>query len=166
MHLVAAVPMNGGSIATQESKPSGVPTVSTAVVVLVVAVVAVTFWFVRGGSGVDPARCVGVTAPLVQAIEAGLTVGGRGSLGDTAAVRSDYFSQVYFIAAEIRGQRMGDTVGIWASNSLGADGNPGLIHAVNGAAKEFSQFPAGSDSAANLTLSDDGARESEACLGL
>lgn len=79
----------------------------------------------------DTSRCLGVGAALVDAIETGLTLDG-GSLGRAAAVRSNDFDKVWFVAAQITGPGVND-VGVWATNSLEAGG--GLIFAADGLAR-------------------------------
>jgi hypothetical protein len=109
-------------------------------------------------------RCLAVPASMVQVLTDGLTVRGGGTISSTAAVRSRAFENMYFIAAEIDGpglERTGD-VGVWASNRL--EGGQGLVLAVNGIANEFSVWPSGSDSSSNIKMSDDGARQAQACL--
>ena len=99
---------------------------------------------------------------MVDAVATG-TVEGQGSLEPVVAVRSDDFEEVYFIAAEIDGPEVeadGD-VGVWASNSL--QPGEGLIMSVNALAKEFSEWPAGDSTDANITTSDEGAAEAVAC---
>ena len=107
-------------------------------------------------------RCEKVSNALLNAIAQGLTVTGGGTLRNGYAVKSDDFSKVYMVAADIQGVGMeGDgEVGVWATNSL--DGS-GLILAVDGLAKEFSDWGHGDTTDANITLSSDGVSEAQEC---
>jgi hypothetical protein len=107
-------------------------------------------------------RCEKVSSAVLNAIAEGLTVTGGGTLRNGYAVKSDDFSKVYMVAADIQGTGMeGDSeVGVWATNSL--DG-AGLILAVDGLAKEFSDWGHGDTTDANITLSSDGVSEAKDC---
>ena len=107
-------------------------------------------------------RCEKVSSALLNAIAEGLTVSGGGTLREGYAVKSKDFSEVYMVAADIQGTGMegnGD-IGVWATNSL--DGS-GLILAVDGLAKEFSDWKHGDTTDANITLSSDGVSEAREC---
>ena len=107
-------------------------------------------------------RCEMVSSAVLNAIAEGLTVNGGGTLRNGYAVKSDDFSKVYMVAADIQGTGMeGDgEVGVWAMNSL--DGG-GLIFAVDGLAKEFSDWGHGDTTDANITQSSDGVSEAKEC---
>ena len=109
-------------------------------------------------------RCEDASTIASEGIAFGLTVSGGGTLRDAQAVKSDDFENVYFIAAEIDGPGMegnGD-IGLWASNSLEPGG--GLIFAVNGLAKEFSDWGHGDTTDAQITMFDEGADEAKECV--
>jgi hypothetical protein len=110
-------------------------------------------------------RCQPVSAALLEAIASGLTVSGGGKLRNGFAVKSEDFSEVYFVSAEIDGPGMeGDgEVGTWATNSLEPGG--GLILAVGGLAHEFSDWGHGEQTDAALSPDDDGVDESQECAG-
>lgn len=111
-----------------------------------------------GGSS---ARCESVSRATLDAIEAGLTVGGGGTLGRAQAVRSQDFEKVWMVAAEINGAGLGnDTVGVWATNDI--TGTSGVIYAVDAVAEEFSDW--GADAGNKPTSSDDGVSEARGCL--
>jgi hypothetical protein len=105
-------------------------------------------------------RCEMVTSALLNAIAEGLTVTGSGTLRN--AVKSDDFSKVYMVAADIQGTGMeGDNeIGVWGTNSL--DGT-GSIFAVDGFAKEFSDWGHGDTTDAHITQSSDGVAEAKQC---
>jgi hypothetical protein len=107
-------------------------------------------------------RCEQVSSALLNAIAEGLTVTGGGTLRNGYAVKSDDFSKVYMVAADIQGVGMESDgeVGVWATNSL--DGS-GLIFAVDGLAKEFSDWVHGDTTDANITQSSDGVSEAKNC---
>jgi hypothetical protein len=107
-------------------------------------------------------RCELVSSAVLNAIAEGLTVTGGGTLRNGYAVKSDDFSKVYMVAADIQGTGMeGDgEIGVWATNSL--DG-AGLIFAVDSFAKEFSDWGHGDTTDANITASSDGVAEAKEC---
>jgi hypothetical protein len=107
-------------------------------------------------------RCEKVSSAVLNAIAEGLTVTGGGTLRNGYAVKSDDFTKVYMVAADIQGTGMeGDgEVGVWATNSL--DGG-GLIFAVDGLAKEFSDWGHGDTTDAHITQSSDGVAEAKEC---
>jgi len=107
-------------------------------------------------------RCEKVSSAVLNAIAEGLTVTGGGTLRNGYAVKSDDFSKVYMVAADIQGTGMeGDgEVGVWAMNSLDGDG---LIFAVDGLAKEFSDWGHGDTTDAHITQSSDGVAEAKEC---
>jgi ABC-type glycerol-3-phosphate transport system substrate-binding protein len=107
-------------------------------------------------------RCEKVSSAVLNAIAEGLTVTGGGTLRNGYAVKSDDFSKVYMVAADIQGAGMeGDNeIGVWATNSL--DG-AGLIFAVDGVAKEFSDWGHGDTTDAHITQSSDGVSEAKEC---
>jgi hypothetical protein len=107
-------------------------------------------------------RCELVSSAVLNAIAEGLTVTGGGTLRNGYAVKSDDFSKVYMVAADIQGTGMeGDgEVGVWATNSL--DGT-GLIFAVDSFAKKFSDWGHGDTTDAHIIPSSDGVSEAKEC---
>ena len=107
-------------------------------------------------------RCEKVSSALLNAIAEGLTVSGGGTLREGYAVKSNDFAEVYMVAADIQGTGMegGGEIGVWATNSL--DGG-GSIFAVDGLAKEFSDWGDGDTTDANITQSSDGVSEAKEC---
>jgi len=107
-------------------------------------------------------RCEKVSSALLNAIAEGLTVTGGGTLRNGYAVKSKDFAKVYMVAADIQGVGTeGDSdIGVWATNSL--DG-AGLIFAVDGRAKEVSDWGHGDTTDANITQSSDGVTEAKEC---
>jgi hypothetical protein len=107
-------------------------------------------------------RCEKVSRALLDGIAEGLTVTGGGSLRNGYAVKSNDFSKVYMVAADIQGAGMEGTgeVGVWATNSLELGG---LIFAVDSFAKQFSDWGHGDETDANITPSSDGVSEAKEC---
>ena len=107
-------------------------------------------------------RCEKVSSALLNAIAEGLIVSGGGTLREGYAVKSKDFNQVYMVAADIQGTGMegNSEIGVWATNSL--DGS-GLILAVDGLAKEFSDWGHGDTTDAHITQSSDGVSEAKEC---
>jgi hypothetical protein len=101
----------------------------------------------------------------VKGIESGLTVTGGGSLKNARAVRSQDFKRVYFVSAEIDGPGLegsGD-IGTWAKSGPLRVGR-GLILAVDSVANEFSDWGDGRTTDAQLSMSNNGAEESQKCV--
>jgi hypothetical protein len=107
-------------------------------------------------------RCVEVPAALIEAIASGLETGGEASLRNVFAVRSNDYSEVYFVAGDIQGPGLDgdDEIGIWATNSL--EGR-GLILAADGFAQQFSVWPDADKTDAEISWTDDGGREAKDC---
>ena len=107
-------------------------------------------------------RCVRVSAEKLQSILP-LTAAGGGSLRNGWAVKSLDFKNVYFVAAEMDfpGAEGDGEIGVWATNSLEATVG---FFSVSSFAVEFSEWGDGSKTDAQLSMSDDGAREAENCV--
>jgi hypothetical protein len=107
-------------------------------------------------------RCEKISSAVLSAIAEGLTVSGSGTLRNGYAVKSKDFSKVYMVAADIQGIGMEGEgeVGVWATNSL--DGT-GLVFAVDGLAKEFTDWGHGDTTDAHITQSSDGVDEVKEC---
>lgn len=112
----------------------------------------------------EASRCLPVAAEVVEAIATGLTVTGGGTLRSARAVRSADYVRIYFVSAEIDGSGMdGDgEVGTWALNRI--DSVAGLIFAVDGFARNFSDWGDGRKTDAEFSLARDGAEESRGCV--
>lgn len=79
------------------------------------------------------------------------------------AVKSRDLANVYMVAAKIYGPNMekGAGPGVWAIS--GDPSAPGLTLAVDGYAKNFSDYPDASKTQAAITLSTDGVQEARTC---
>ena len=111
-------------------------------------------------------RCKSVPKDMVAGIEEGFEKGvqGKWRLHNAQAVRSKAFKKLYFISAEIDGPGVAEKgdIGTWASNSLQLGG--GLIMSVSPMAREFSVWPYGSKTRAEISMFDDGASASQRCV--
>lgn len=117
----------------------------------------------------DP-RCIRVAKELLRQIEFGLTTDGKGRLRNEAfAVRSDDYSKVWMVAAELDApglEGVGD-IAVWGTNEdPSRRTSSGLIIRANSMAEEFSDWGAAAEegSAADLNSTDDGVAEAEACV--
>ena len=119
----------------------------------------------QAASQPQDSRCEEVSQAMLNLIEDQLTVDGGGSLRNGFAVKSEDYENVYMIAADIQGAGLdGDgQVGVWAANSLEPQGSL-IILAVDGLAKEFSDWPDGDQTDAQLSLVDDGVDEARDCV--
>ncbi len=114
----------------------------------------------QGAGGGTSSRCNPADAGLIAAISEGLTVAGGGYLANGQIVKSNDFSKIYFVAADIQGVGMeGREIRVWATN--GTQAGEGLIFAVNSLAKEFSDWGPGDTTDAHISMTDDGARRGE-----
>jgi len=108
-------------------------------------------------------RCIAVSAAKLESILP-LTAAGGGTLRNAWAVKSSDFSKVWFLAAEMDFSGGGEgngQIGVWATNDL----EPVVgFFSVNGLALEFTDWADGPASDAQLSMSDDGASEAEACV--
>ena len=108
-------------------------------------------------------RCIAVSADKLESILP-LTATGGGTLRNAWAVKSSDFSKVWFLAAEMDFSGGGEgngQIGVWATNDL----EPVVgFFSVNGLALEFTDWANGPASDAQLSMSDDGASEAEACV--
>ena len=131
-------------------------------------VLVLTFFLVGCGgddrsSSSQVNRCENVPSFIISNIESGLEIEGGGSLKNAKAVKSNDFSSIYFISADLDGTGLeGDRdIATFATNKLDS---AGLIFSIDHIAKEFSVFPFGKDTKTNITMSDDGAAESANCV--
>lgn len=135
------------------------------IVIAVVAVIVVAYVLGRTGRADAPsapvaaAACLAVPTALIDAINTGIE--GSAHISRAAAVRSDDFETLYFVAGELDGSEAIDgpgDIGVWVTNSLTAGG--GLIFALDGYAHQFSDWGL----ATQAKRSDHGYDESRGCL--
>lgn len=113
-----------------------------------------------------PDRCESASDQMIEAIRSGIKdVAEYNDLvaNSAVAVKSGSFESVWFVAAEITGESIGEgIVGVWAIS--GDRASPGMVLSVNEYAKVFSSYPDGSGTAAGISMDDDGAKASEGCV--
>lgn len=107
-------------------------------------------------------RCEDVPYQVVGWLEQGLSL--PGGVRDAQAVRSEDFSKVWFISADIQGEGIdGDgPIGTWTTTSIDPS-EPRGFASVDDTALQFSNWANGPRTQANLSMSDDGAQESVEC---
>jgi hypothetical protein len=114
----------------------------------------------ESGSPGDP-RCEAATSALMTPLGNGLKYE-RDRLRDGYVVKSKDHEDIYFLSAELDGpgfQHAGH-VGTWATTSIGG---AAAIYSVDELAKDQSTWRDGT-AIAGLSLDDDGAKESRACV--
>lgn len=88
---------------------------------------------------------------------------GKITLTGGKAVKAPERANVYFIAAKIQASGLsGKDVGVWATNSLEASG--GLLLAVDGLAQQFTVWPDGNKSKADVSSTEAGVKDAKACV--
>lgn len=107
-------------------------------------------------------RCLSVPADVIARIEGGLNVNGGGSLKNVKAVKSNDFESVYFISGDLQGSGLeGDgDIATFATNQFDYSG---MTFSVDAVAGEFSDWPLGSGTSFNISMSSDGAQQSRDC---
>jgi hypothetical protein len=107
-------------------------------------------------------RCENAPEFIVQRLEYGLNTDGV-TLRDVKTVKSNDFESVYFISADLQGPGLEgeNDIATFSTNKLDSSG---LIFSVDNIAEEFFDWPLGSTTDANITMSDDGAQESKDCV--
>lgn len=104
-------------------------------------------------------RCVAVHDNVKANIESGLNITGGGSIRNLSAVKSNNFKNVYFVSGDLQGSGLegSNDIATFNTNDIGA--SSAIVNSTNGVAEEFSVFPTVKD----ITMNDDGVRESIAC---
>lgn len=101
----------------------------------------------------DYSRVIPATQAQLIQIKGGLEEGFTAS--NAYAIKSNDFEKVYFVACNLTGPGVSEAVAVW---SISGDSNaPGMIFCANHIAKEFSVYPLGSDTEANISMADEGA---------
>ena len=121
--------------------------------------VLVTAMFLVGCGGkkeVDYSRVEAASNKQIERISWGILKDTKAEIGEVYVVKSNDFDNVYFCATRLSGPGISDDcVGVWAIS--GDKESPGMTISVNGIAKQFSDYPDGSKTQANIKMSDDGA---------
>jgi hypothetical protein len=126
---------------------------------------AITFMSGGGTSASPSDRCVPASTAQIEIIRSGIKgVDANNDIIAVWAVRSNDFSRVWFVAAEITG------AGIESKSAIGVWTIPGELEqpsagawSVNGMANEFSDWGDGTSTQAQMSMDDDGAKEAESC---
>lgn len=110
-------------------------------------------------------RCVPASAQQLERVQAGVTgLDARNEVREAWAVESKDFANVWMVAALIYGPGAENGVGpgVWAVS--GDPDKTGLTLAVDGFAKEFSDYPDASKTDAAIDGNEDGIVEAKACV--
>jgi len=100
----------------------------------------------------DYSRVIPATQTQLNQVKEGLEEGFTAS--NAYAIKSNDFEKVYFVACNLSGPGVSEAVAVW---SISGDSNaPGMILCANHIAKEFSVYPLGSDTKANISMADEG----------
>jgi hypothetical protein len=132
---------------------------------LVLRLFVVCLVLVAGGCGggdknTASSRCEDVPQALTNTIATGLN--GRGSLRHAQAVEShDFVARVWFISAVIDPS---GKVGTWAKVGALAADDESQILSVDSVAQDSSDWGVGGVTDAQLSMEDDGAKQSDACV--
>lgn len=102
-------------------------------------------------------RCRDVPQARIDAIASGLDKSAGVSAGNAAAVRSRDYEKMWMVAIELNGPGLDGEKGVWTTNRLEEQG---LVFAVDGIAKEFSDWGDGGP----FSVVDDGVAEAKHCL--
>ncbi len=107
-------------------------------------------------------RCENASEYIVKKIEGGLNTKGI-TLRDVKVVKSNDYESVYFISGDLEGPGLDgkNEIATFATNKLDATG---LTFSVDAIADEFSDWPLGTNTDFNMTMNNDGAKESKDCL--
>ena len=109
-----------------------------------------------GKKEVDYSRVEPASEKQIKYISGGIKKETNAEIGEVYVVKSNDFDNVYFCATRLSGPGISnDCIGVWSIS--GDKNNPGMIFSVNGIAKQFSDYPDGSKTQANIKMSDDGA---------
>jgi len=109
-----------------------------------------------GKKEVDYTRVEPASEKQIEYISRGIKKETNAEIGKVYVVKSNDYENVYFCATRLSGPGISnDCIGVWSIS--GDKNNPGMIFSVNGIAKEFSDYPDGSKTQANITMSGDGA---------
>jgi hypothetical protein len=118
------------------------------------------------GSSPSPSdRCVSASTAQIEIIRSGIRgIDANNDIVSVWAVKSNSFSNVWFVAAEITG------AGIESKTAIGVWAIPGELEqpsagtwSVGGFANEFSDWGNGATADMQLSMNDDGAKEAESC---
>lgn len=109
--------------------------------------------------------CEAVPPEVVARVAEGIKPETGAALRAAQAVRSPDHAQAWYVAADLEGPGLdgGDQIAVWLTNSIMAD-EPGMLLSVGSMATEFSDWPDGSMTDAQISITDEGAEAAEECV--
>lgn len=170
-------------IMEKEQKNELIDTIKRRPVITTILLIMIVWMFggmLFGGGDVNPSsqvvqnkttQCLSVPSVVVEWIEGGLV--DNSSLKNVQAVKSNDFNSVYFVSGYLQNPDLGDTgtIATFSLNNITFDDSSRgrLVLAIDDVAKEFSEDWFHGDRTGaqfHITMSDDGARESQKCLDI
>lgn len=110
-------------------------------------------------SSAPKAECLKVPTDLAKAMASGVT---KTKVTRATAVKSPDFKNLYFVAVQFTAEGIDKQTGVWASNALQA--GDGVILAVDGIAQQFSDWPHGNETDADISPADSSVATATDCL--
>ena len=109
----------------------------------------------------EESRTESASKALLAAIASGEESGTGMKAVRGVFVPSGDLRNVYFVAMEFEATGIGKLVGVWATNGTKGEG---AIYAVDGTAQQYTVWPHGNSTAANITIRDYGAQAAKDAL--
>lgn len=154
----------GVSNALDTTSPTSAPTAVLSLTPTSVAIIPAPTFIQSATSPAQNNRCVPASQQQIETIRIGIKdIDTNNDIQTAWAVKSNDFENIWFVAAEIQGPGIlpKQAVGIWAIS--GDPATPGTILSVDGFAKQFSIYPDGATTDAQITMNDDGVQEVVSC---
>lgn len=119
----------------------------------------------EAAKGPTPAAEESHTGSASKALLAAIASGEESGAGMKAVrgvfVHSGDSRKVYFVAMEFEATGIGELVGVWATSDTKGEGT---IYAVDGTAQQYTVWPHGNSTAADITIRDYGAQAAKDAL--
>lgn len=135
-----------------------------ALIVLILSITAL----IPFGYSANAAPCLKITNWYPGQVLSGNESGtGKLTLVSAAAVRSPDFKNVYFVAIKFKAAGVGSPVGVWAVNGKlpqKAADLVGLTLSINSTAQQFTVWPDGNRTQAQIAINDRSAGAATKCL--
>jgi hypothetical protein len=109
----------------------------------------------------EESRTESASKALLAAIASGEESGAGMKAVRGVFVHGGDLRNVYFVAMEFEATGVGKLVGVWATNDTKGEGT---IYAVDGTAQQYTVWPHGNSTAANITIRDYGAQAAKDAL--
>ncbi len=112
-------------------------------------------------------KCLKVSSYLPKQILSGNESStGKLTFVKASAIKSPDFSKVYFVAIRFKARGEGAQTGVWATNALPqrVGDNQGILMAVDGFAQQFTVWPDGDRSQAQISKADPSVLGARNCL--